>query len=273
MIIGMWLTVISRCNSFEIHGFPLWRLIARIAAALLLFPFLALPARALQASILNTGPGIGVGSSILSETEFDRIEQSTIYFKPSPGAPPLKPLKTNLYDLSFLGSLKAPAGGSPYFLFSGKPCENCQVDREIYSIRASAEKPIAFVYPGKILDPATKKLLFESRAFFGQCLPKKRDVYVVYQTELVDRRRQRRLMNSVFIAEAGREYFQENLIEKRPPSIRPTLQLVKSKKCKEIDGRNRFMLTKPLDLHPHDNGNSDDTDEPDEVETPPEVTS
>jgi hypothetical protein len=267
---------ISHWNYFGILGrlnqLLLWR-----SVALLAFPIglgqTIISQAAITHSIFPKSGNVSTTTSTpdLSQVEFDRVEESTVYFKSASGAPLLKPLKTNLYDLSFLGSLRPSRGGLPYFFFSGKPCQNCQVDKEIYSLRPSSEKPVTFVYPGKILDPASKKLLFESRAFFGQCLAHHQDVYVVFQRELVDRKRQRRLMSSVFIAEPGQDYFQENLIERRLPSLGRTLQLVRSKKCREIDGRNRFMLSKPLDLHPHDNGDSDDpADDSDDAPSPVE---
>jgi hypothetical protein len=43
---------------------------------------------------------------------------------------------------------------------------------------------------------------------------------------------------------------------------------VKKKVCKEIEGRNRFMLARPLDLHPN-SGLGDDEEEDEEVETAP----
>ena len=191
---------------------------------------------------------------------FDHIEESTIFFNVPPdaktgGVKPQKPLKTSLFDLSYLGILKADEGDS-YFLFSGRPCQNCLEDRGIFAIRPSSAKPTSFVYPGKIFEPKSRALVLESRAFFGKCLSRKGDVLVVFQKEKVDRCP--RLQMSVIIAEASKNYLSERLLERKLPSLNATLKLVKNKSCHEIEGRNRLMLNKPLDLHPRSNITNDD---------------
>jgi hypothetical protein len=199
--------------------------------------------------------------SPIEQVTFDRLEQDTVYFKAPEGAPLPQPLKTNLFDLSYLGILKPSEGGAPYFLFTGKPCQSCLDDKAIYALRPNSTKPTTFVSPGKIIDPKNKGLLLESRAFYGKCLPRRGDVYVAFQKERVDRKRG--LQPSVFVAEAGKDYFDENLIERRLPSVKTTEQLVKRKTCWEIAGRNRLMLSKPLDLHPRANVDSDDDSDED----------
>jgi hypothetical protein len=56
------------------------------------------------------------------------------------------------------------------------------------------------------------------------------------------------MQRSVLIAEPEKAYIDETLIENHPPSINPTLSLVKNKQCQEVDRRFRVMLSKPLDL-------------------------
>jgi hypothetical protein len=175
-----------------------------------------------------------------------------------PTSPPPR-LKTGLFDLSYIGSLQSNAGGLPYFLIDAKPCESCQDERKIYVVRPNGAKPTSFVYPGKVFEPKSHALLLESRAFFGECLPRKGASYVVFQKEKIDRRRS--LQTSVFIAEAGKDYFDERLLERHLPSIATTLKLVKKKSCHEIPGRNRLMLSKPLDIHPH-NPVQEESEEP-----------
>jgi hypothetical protein len=188
----------------------------------------------------------------------DRIEDNTIYFSSpnSTGVP--KPLKPGLFDMSYQGSLTPPEG-QPYFIFSGKPCQNCLEEKNIYAIRPSGGKPTSFVYPGKIVDPKNRGVLWESRAFFGRCLARKGDVLVVFQKEKIDRKKSPQA--SVLIVEAAPNYLAENLIERHLPSISSTLQMVKRKQCHEIDGRNRLMLSKPLDLHPHANTDSEEDED------------
>jgi hypothetical protein len=193
---------------------------------------------------------------------FDHMEEDTIFLKSPAQDSKLRSIKTNLYDLTYLGTLRPADKGLPYFLFSGKPCQNCLDDRAIFSVRPNGEKHNSFVFPGKIIDPKTKALVLESRAFFGKCLPRKGDVYVVFQREKIDRRRF--LQPSVFIAEAASDHLEEVLLERRLPSIRTTLQMVKKGSCREVQGRNRVMLSIPLDLHPKNNSDNEDDDENDD---------
>src|SRR5690242_10009961 len=73
-----------------------------------------------------------------SSIAFDHLEENTIVFNHPANAPdsqnqrPQKSLKTNLFDLSYLGTLKSNEG-EPYFLFSGRPCQNCLEDRSVFA--------------------------------------------------------------------------------------------------------------------------------------------
>lgn len=220
--------------------------------------------------LLLLGSGIALGVS--SEIEFDRIEENTLYFKASGGQSTPQPFKTELYDLKYLGPLRGPAqvGGenqasasAPYFMFSGRPCKDCLHDSGIYAIRATGGKPTAYVYPGKIIDTKSRSVVLESRAFFGRCLPRKSaPAYVVFQKERIDRRSG--MQSSVFIATPGEDHMDERLLERHLPRLQDTLQLVKSKACREIEGRHRQTLRKPLDLNLRRGTDSDSDDENDD---------
>jgi len=203
--------------------------------------------------------------------DIDRIENSTIFFS-SPDQKSQERLKTSLHELKVLGKL-TPQGGNPYFLLSARPCQSCLEDKAIYAVRPQTKKPYAFVHPGKILDPKTKSVLLDSRAFFGKCLAGKEEVYVVFQKEKVDRRRY--LQSSVLIAEVTNDSLVETLLERRLPSLQGVLRHVKSKSCREIEGRNRFMVLKPLDLTPRSKATDEEeeeTPESDESELSPDIT-
>jgi hypothetical protein len=220
--------------------------------------------------LLASGPALAAGGVI----EFDRIEENTLYFKASEGKSSLKPVKTELYDLKYLGPLRNPAAlgtdtesspGESYFMFSGRPCKNCLHDSGIYAIRATGGKPSAFVYPGKIIDSKSRSVVLESRAFFGRCLARKSEpAYVVFQKERIDRRHG--MQSSVFIATPGEDHMDERLIERHLPRLQDTLRLVKTKACREIEGRHRQTLRKPLDLNLRRGTDSDDADDDDDNE-------
>jgi hypothetical protein len=203
--------------------------------------------------------------------EFDHIEENTVFFKTANGTTPPKPLKTGLFDLKYLGSLSSPES-EPYFVFTGKPCAEkpctekpcatCMEEKAVYILKPQAEKPVGFVYPGKILDPKNKALLHEARAFFGKCMNHKRDVYVVFQRERIDRRRG--LQPSVLVVEPAKEHLHEKLIERRPlPQIKVAEKAVKRKICQEIDVRKREMHMK-VNLHPKQPGDPNDDDDDDD---------
>jgi hypothetical protein len=203
--------------------------------------------------------------SLKDRIEFDRFEESsgTFYFQPQT-APPFK---SSFSDLKYLGTLKAPRG-LPYFLVLARPCRGACLDEPtLFAVRPYHKNPSGFVPPGKILDPKTRTVLLDSRAFFGKCLPNRSDLYIAFQQERVDRRA--RMQSSVFIAEAAEEHLNESLQDRHAPSLSTVLKQVKLKQCKEVSGRNRYMLTRPLDLHPH----SPNTDDDEDSDNPPPVNS
>ncbi|MBL7714023.1 MAG: hypothetical protein JNL01_01060 [Bdellovibrionales bacterium] len=204
---------------------------------------------------------------VAAETELptiDRVEGSLIHFKAATAdAKPPAPLDTKLYEIKPFGILESPAGGKPYILMSARTCQDCTEEKQVFALQIDGKKSTHFVYPGKILDPKTKALLMESRGFYGKCLPgdTRKDVYLVYQRERLDRRRS--LQPSVFVSTPGKSFLEEKLIDYRMPNIKHTLAQVKNKQCAEIEGRNRLMLRKPMSLTPKRLKDDDDDTEDD----------
>ena len=211
-------------------------------------------------------------SPLPMQVHFDRIEGHSIFFSTFPTGGQLKPFKTDLWDLKYIGVLHSQAGGFPYFLFSAKPCKDCEEDKAIYIVRPEGNKPLAFVYPGDIMDPHTGSFTLKSRAFFGECLNGYNDSLVIFQQEKVDKKRHKVrasvTQTSVYIAEAAKEHLVEKLIERRPPSLQSILSRVKRKKiCFEIEGRNRKMAPKLINLHIQDDDDDEDTEDGTELES------
>lgn len=238
-------------------------------------PVAAAPIATPKPTPKSTGQTPATSAPGANGISFDRMENGVIYFsgklKDGQSVPPLK---TGLYDLTYLGTLKPDeANYYPYFLFSGRTCENCIQDKAIYAFRPTGGKPTTFVYPGKIFDSKSRALLIESRAFFGDCVRGRGEAYVVFQRERVDRRRA--LQPSVFIAEPGPDYFSEQLLERHLPSVNETLRRVKRKTCREISGTNRIMLRKPLTTPDRRNLDEDDdeNDQPHENQTDRDMSS
>lgn len=199
---------------------------------------------------------------------FDRLEGDTLHV--TWGGRPHR-IMTGLKDVSFLGFLTHPDASAPYLIFTGAVCQNCGLDPAVYLIKPDGDGRLSeaslrthFVHPGRILDSKTRALVFDSRAFFGRCLPGRANPhYVVFQREKVDRRSA--LQSSVFIAEAGPERLSEQLIERRPPGVHTALNQVRAKQCTEINGRNRIGLGKVTDLNKRSekiDPNADEDDAP-----------
>ncbi len=187
--------------------------------------------------------------------EFEKTDGSALYFKKE-GDKEIPPVKTNLFEVSFLGLLRSSSPLKPLVLVEGRPCQNCLQDKSLYLIFLDGQKATQLVYPGKIIDQKTNQVVYESRVFFGQCLgqhPKSLkkyfptleedfsgDVYLNFQKEKVDRRSH--LQKSVFISVPGKTLVHERLLERNQPDLPSVLQKTKKKLCFEIPGRARRML-------------------------------
>jgi hypothetical protein len=189
-----------------------------------------------------------------SQIEFDRIQEGVLYFKPSSQNKTPSPLQTNLTDAQLIGVLHPIPGGEPFALIAGKTCKNCLADPGLFALAPSGGKPSGYLYPGKILEPKNRSLAYEARAFYGRCMSrKKQELLIIFQRETVDRKHG--LLKSVLIAEPALEHLggiqshiHDTLLEAHLPQINDTLRLVKKHECFEIEGRNRVMLSKPLDI-------------------------
>jgi len=197
-----------------------------------------------------------------SRLEVDHVEKNTIYFKATDaGAPAPPPLKTDLFEIEPLGVIEGES--TPYVLFSARTCENCHQEAALFAMKTNGQSPSSFVIPGRIVDPKSRTVVYDSRAFFGHCLSSHAgDVYVVYQKERIDRRN--RLQPSVFVAEATSRFMNEKLYDTGMPSLSDTLRLVKGKQCREVEGRNRMMSRTPPDIKVHHEDDEDDGDDEDE---------
>ncbi len=206
--------------------------------------------------------GVAQAAQDWSKVEFDKLDGSTLLFKTSYGSPAPSPLKTTLKDLRYEGMLRGRGEEVPgYFVFIGRGCENCSEEKSVYVVRGVGGRVDTMVQPGKIIDPKTRAVLVDARMFVGRCLNRvPSDVVAVFQSERIDRRRY--LQNSVFVAQAGEVHLHEQLVERRLPHIREAVRWVKLKKCREIEGRNRIMTAKRINLRPNTKDEDEDDDEP-----------
>jgi len=190
---------------------------------------------------------------------FEKSDGSTLHFKDDSGQKNTT-LKTGVPYVKFIAIQMSPNGQIPYALFSGRACNKCTENQVgIFMMRIDGKgRAFQFVYPGKITDSKKGQTVFNGRSFYGNCMPGMKQGLVTHQAEIVDRRRG--MQKSVLIIEPGDHKVEERLVEKRVPSIKSTLALVKNKVCTEIAGLNRLVLKKPLDLTPRKGLNDDDED-------------
>jgi len=168
------------------------------------------------------------------------VQDSTIRFQQPPGRDAVAPLTlTPLKDLELINWLKPSVDAAPYLLIAANSSQIAE--KSLFLVRADGKgKPQRVTFPGKLLDPKTREVVYESRVFYGRCLPGlEHDALVAYQRERMDRKHG--LQSSLYVAEASPTMLAEKLIEKRPPQI-STIQLrVKMRQCTEIVGKNRFF--------------------------------
>ena len=163
---------------------------------------------------------------------------STIEFPTLPGDTPRPALQLSpLQDLLWIGWLNPSDGATPYLLVSGTSPK--MTERSLFIVDSSNKNPPQRItFPGKLLDPKTRELIHESRAFYGRCIPQqKHDAVILFQRDRHDRKH--RLKTSVFIAEASPGMLSERLVERRLPSIATVQKQIRSRKCTEISGKNR----------------------------------
>ena len=195
-------------------------------------------------------------------TQFTKADSNSFYFNKD--GQEIK-LVTPFKSPQFLGVLD-DGTVAPYSLYLAQACTQCPVDPpSVYmqKIEGQNNKPFQFVYPGKITDTKKGQIVFDSRAFYGECIKGVKSAYVSFQKEIVDRRRG--LQRSVFVAKPGDQKPQEKLMERGLPAVETALQLVKKKVCFEIPPKNRKVLSRPLDLSSQ-KGLEDDEDETEEFE-------
>lgn len=199
--------------------------------------------------------------SAFAAWNFEKTSGQTLVFREEKSGKS-ETLKTDVPSPSFISLLTDPESGTPYVFFEARACRTCEpTNTSLFLQRLDGKgKATSFVYPGRITDPKKGALVYDGRLFYGNCLPSVKAGVVTHQRENVDRRG---TQTSVLIAEPGPQYVYEVLLERKLPSVKTTLELVKRKVCMEIPGRNRSVLKKPLDLSPKKGLNDDEEDEED----------
>ncbi len=195
------------------------------------------------------------------------IEEGAVRFTVPDGALAPSPLKLSalgIKDSQLVGALDSGEKSPPYLILTGS--NQTSAEKALFLVRADGLiKPQRVTYPGRLLDPKTRELVYESRVFYGRCLMnQKYDALIAYQREHMDRKRG--LQSSVYIAEAAPSMLDERLLERGLPSLKMIQMRIKSKQCIEISGRHRPFDAQFFSLRSRRGTEVQDNDEDDEDE-------
>ncbi|MFN7684578.1 MAG: hypothetical protein ACK5QT_04105 [Oligoflexia bacterium] len=195
--------------------------------------------RTLLAALCATLAG-GLAHAWPEKWSLQPMDGDTLRFSTSDGTPAPGPLKLQALGIrepQLVGMLESERKAAPYLLISGTSPGSAE--KALFLVRADGGlKPQRLTFPGKLLDPSDRKVVYESRFFFGRCLPKQKyDAVVIFQKEHLDRKRG--LQRSVYVAEATPTLLEERLLERGLPALQWVEVRMRSKQCTEISGRNR----------------------------------
>lgn len=168
------------------------------------------------------------------------VQGATVEFQPLPGREKVPAISlTPLKETAVIGWLRPSVEATPYLLLSATAPDASE--RSLFIFRADGKlKPQRVTFPGKLLDPKTREMVHESRAFFGRCLgDQQHDALVLFQHDRLDRKH--KLHSSIYVAEASPNLLTERLVERRLPSLSSIQLRIRSRQCAEISGRNRLF--------------------------------
>lgn len=192
------------------------------------------------------------------DTEISRVDdQGVVYFSSASLAGDPAPLHTGLFVEKSHGLLfPRPEGEThrslPFIVLTAKNCKNCTQSKSIFLVRADGKKKFEYTFPGSIKSQKSRRIIHDSRAFFGKCLSRNpNDVLVIFQKDRADRRRY--LQHSVFVAQATPQGLTEKLItpRRKRPKIKYTLRQVRKQACVEIAGWDRFTQPQVIGSPPN----------------------
>jgi hypothetical protein len=148
---------------------------------------------------------------------------------------------TTLYELKVIGELRT-ANKLPYYILSGRGCHQCGANTSLYihspsdgSMRNEREQT-HFSYPGKETNYMDGQLLFESRAFFGDCAAGHQNAVIWFQKSIDDNRKWH---SRVFVAQVNADRLSDGVLSDAVPNLSEAEAAVKAGGCREIPGINR----------------------------------
>lgn len=95
-----------------------------------------------------------------------------------------------LFDKELLGSIETKK--NTWLVLAGRNCTDCDANLSVYIYPmhdfpgADTLRTIRYSYPGKEYNYEDDSLIFESRVFWGDCLPRLENIVIWYQRQLND---------------------------------------------------------------------------------------
>jgi hypothetical protein len=143
---------------------------------------------------------------------------------------------THLHELKYIGQIQN-GNRSPFFIFSGRDCDECDANISIYihspingklSIEYGKNR---YQYPGKERNIEDNSLTYKGRAFYGQVL--KNTIGVIwFEEQLMENNSWEKSTYLVKIINGKKK----EISYKNSTQLTETLQLLKQGLCKEIKG-------------------------------------
>lgn len=151
-----------------------------------------------------------------------------------------KSFQTGVFNPRYIGQLPVQ-GKSPYLIFSGRGCQECDANNAIYihspddGPMLGSERDPRYEYPGRYRAIETGRLARTVRMFIGQCLTSTKPVVLWFESY---RAETGKWVRGVYVAEviSGRLETQE--ISNQKPTTKQVLVKVGQKTCRELKGVN-----------------------------------
>jgi len=154
-----------------------------------------------------------------------------------------KTFLTEVLQPRYIGQLPT-RNKTPYLVFSGRTCINCDANLSIY-IHSPSDGPMLgkardphFSYPGQYRDPETEQLAYVVRTFIGNCLESSNDPVVLwFQRERKDSGQWERRL---YVAQIVDDRLESHAWTKDPPKLSAVLA-AKKRGCREIKGIRDYL--------------------------------
>ena len=150
--------------------------------------------------------------------------------------------QTTLFEVRVLGILRTERK-VPFLVLKGRGCTECDANTSIYihspsdgAMGGEAGQP-RYAYPGREVSyEDNKTVLYEARAFLGNCLPGNDNAVIWYERA---RTKVGAWQTGVFVVAVRKDTLTERRLGKPLPSVSESVARVASHQCRELAGVER----------------------------------